>query len=135
MAAIKKRNEATNGNMKYLARMMRIWRDHCAVPMSGWLIDTLAYQFIDTYEHRDKSFLYHDWMARDFLDFVSKQDQKQTYWRAPGSGYNAPRTGVFEHKARSGYLRACEAIAYETSGYSWSAQEKWREIFGTLYPS
>src|SRR3546814_805365 len=27
-AAIKKRSNATNRNMKYLARMMRVWRDH-----------------------------------------------------------------------------------------------------------
>jgi Second Messenger Oligonucleotide or Dinucleotide Synthetase domain len=134
IAAIKKRNDATNGNMKHLARMMRVWRDHCAVPMGGWLIDTLAYQFIETYEHRDKS-LYHDWMSRDFFDFVSKQSQTQSYWRAPGSGYNVPRTGVFEYRARSAYLRACEAIQYETSGHSWSARQKWREVYGTLYPS
>jgi hypothetical protein len=56
IAAIKKRNDATNGNMKYLARMMRIWRDYCNVPMTGILIDTLAYQFIENYQYRDKLF-------------------------------------------------------------------------------
>jgi hypothetical protein len=60
--------------------MMRIWRDYCSVPMSGALIDTLAYQFIENYQYRDKSFLYHDFMARDFFDFLSKQDEKQTVW-------------------------------------------------------
>lgn len=133
--AVKTRNDSTNGNMKYLARMMRVWRDYCAVPMSGMLIDALAFQFIETWGSRDKSFLYHDWMARDFLDYVSKQDQTQTYWRAPGSGSSVARTGVFEYKARSGYLRACEAIAHESAGQSWSAKQKWREVFGPLYPA
>jgi hypothetical protein len=133
--AVKNRNGVTNGNMKYLARMMRVWRDYCDVPMSGMLIDTLAYQFIETWGSRDKSFLYHDWMARDFFDYMSKQDQKQAYWRAPGSGANVGRKGIFEHKARSGYLRACEAIAYDTAGQTWSARQKWREVFGTLYPN
>ena len=33
--------------MKYLGRMMRVWAGYCSVPISGMLIDTLAYQFIE----------------------------------------------------------------------------------------
>jgi hypothetical protein len=75
MTAAQKRSDAT----KYLSRMMRVRRDYCDVSMSGMLIDTLAYQFMETYEHRSKSFLYHDYMARDFFDFLSNKDQ--TWWR------------------------------------------------------
>lgn len=114
--------------------MMRVWRDHCSVPMSGALIDTLAYQFIENYEHREKSFLYHDFMARDYFDYLSKQDEKQTIWRAPGSGSHVTRKGVFEHKARSAYLRSIEAISYNDTSYEWSRRQKWREVFGPLYP-
>jgi hypothetical protein len=134
IAAIKKRSDATNRNMKYLGRMMRVWAQHCAVPMSGMLIDTLAYQFIESYEHREKAFLYHDYLARDYFDFLSKQDENQTVWRAPGSGSHVRRTGVFQHKARSAYLRAIEAIQYNDDSYEWSRRQKWREVFGTLYP-
>ena len=49
--------------MKYLGRLMRGWAGYCAVPISGMLIDTLAYQFIDNYQYRDKSFLYHDFIS------------------------------------------------------------------------
>ncbi len=133
--AVKKRSDETNTNLKYLARMMRVWRDYCSVPMSGALIDTLAYQFIENYQYRDKSFLYHDFMARDYLDFLSKQDENQTVWRAPGSGSHVVRTGVFEHKSRSAHLRAVEAIKYNDDNHEWSRRQKWREVFGTLYPS
>jgi hypothetical protein len=132
--AIRARNDATNKNLKHLARMMRVWRDYCTVPISGMLIDTLAYQFIENYEYRDKSFVYHDFFARDFFDFLSKQDQKQNHWRAPGSGSNVSRTGVFEHKARSAYLRALEAVKYNEDQYAWSRRQKWREVFGSLFP-
>jgi hypothetical protein len=134
ITAIKKRSDATNRNMKYLARMMRVWRDYCSVPISGWLIDTLAYQFLENYQYRDKAFLYHDYMARDYFDLLSKQDEKQTYWRAPGSGSSVVRTGVFEHKARSAYLRAVEACKYNDDQHVWSRRQKWREVFGPLYP-
>jgi hypothetical protein len=134
IAAIAKRSDATNRNMKYLGRMMRVWAQHCVVPMTGILIDSLAYQFIENYEHRQKSFLYHDYMARDFFGFLYKQDEKQTVWRAPGSGSHVHRTGVFEHKARSAYLRSVEAIRYNDDNHEWSRRQKWREVFGPLYP-
>jgi hypothetical protein len=134
IAAIKKRSDDTNRNLKYLARMIRVWRDHNSAPMSGMLIDTLAYQFIENYTFRDKSFFYHDFMARDFFDYLSKQNQSQNFWRAPGSGSNVRRTGVFEFKARNSYLRSLEAIQYDSNGNEWSRRQKWREIFGTSYP-
>ena len=56
IAAVQQRHQATNGNLKKLCRMARVWRDNCNVPMSGLLIDTLAYQFIEGYEYREKSF-------------------------------------------------------------------------------
>jgi hypothetical protein len=135
ISAIQTRSDSTNRNMKYLARMMRVWRDYCNVPMSGMLIDTLAYQFIETYAHRDKSFLYHDFMARDFFDYLSKMDTQQMHWRAPGSASFVTRTGTFEYKARSAYLRAVEAIVYDNGNHEWSRRQKWREVFGPLYPS
>ena len=133
--AVNDRNAATNGNLKNLCRMMRVWKKHCSVPISGMLLDTLAYQFIENYAHRDKSFLYHDLMARDFFDFLARQDQKKTWWRAPGSGSSVWRTGSFEHKARSAHLRAEEAVAHDKAGYDWSRRQKWREVFGALYPN
>jgi hypothetical protein len=102
--------------------------------MSGALIDTLAYQFMEKYEFRDKSFLYHDYMARDFFDYISKQNQQQTIWRAPGSGSHVLRAGVFEHKARTAYLRSIEAIEYNDDNHEWSRRQKWGEVFGSLYP-
>jgi hypothetical protein len=134
IAAISKRSDETNRNLKYLGRMMRVWAKHCAVPITGILIDTLGYQFIENYQHRDKSFLYHDFMARDYFDYLYKQDEKQTVWRAPGSGSHVNRTGVFEHKARSAYLRSVEAIEYNDNNHEWSRRQKWREVFGSLYP-
>lgn len=52
IAALSARNIFANGNLKALCRMMRVWRDNCNAPMSGALIDALAYQFILTWEHR-----------------------------------------------------------------------------------
>lgn len=134
MAAFASRNRETNGNLKALGRMMRIWRDRHRVPLSGMLIDTLAYQFIERWEHRDKSFRLHDRLVHDFLGHLAGLDRAQTYWRAPGSRAHVLKKGNFQTPARNAYRLAASAIAYETNRRPQTARNKWREIFGPTYP-
>ena len=135
MNAFSARDSVTaNGNLKAIGRMARIWRDKHTVPMSGMLIDTLAYQFIADWAHRDKSYLYHDFLVRDFLLYLSKIDISQTYWRAPGSGSFVSKKGNFQTKAKASYELAVSAINHETNKYPATARNKWREIFGSTYP-
>jgi hypothetical protein len=136
--AIKDRNDACNKNLVPLCRMMRAWKNQWDVPIGGLLIDTLAYQFIETYEHRDKSFVYYDYICRDFFRYMADQDRTQAYWRAPGSAQRVDRKGTFEYKATRCYNIAIEAIAHEQhkpDSQEWSAKQKWREIFGTAFPN
>lgn len=135
MQAFSSRNAAVNGNLGELSHMVRAWRDFNVVPMSGMLIDTLCYQFIENWEYRDKSYFYYDYMTRDFFKFLANQSTTQTYWLAPGSGSYVYRKGPFEYKARQAELRALEAIAFQINGHDWSAKQKYREIYGTAYPS
>lgn len=135
--AIRNRNAMCNGNLVPLCRMMRAWKSNWNVPVGGLLIDTLAYQFINEWEHKDKSYFYYDWMARDFFRFMADQDVAQQYWRAPGSGQYVYRKGLFQAKAQKCYDVAREAIVHETASpkREWSARQKWREIFGNSFPS
>lgn len=125
---------AANGNLKAIARMARIWRDKHSVPMSGMLIDTLAYQFIVDWPHRDKSYLYHDYLVRDFLLYLANIDTSQQYWRAPGSGSSVWKTGNFQTKATASYQLALSAIDHDANQRPSTARNKWREIFGSTYP-
>jgi hypothetical protein len=133
MNAFASRNSDTNHNLKTICRMARIWKDHNAVPMSGMLIDTLAYQFIDSWAHKDKSYLYHDFLARDFFYFLWQTDVNQEWWRAPGSGSWVHKTGSFRIKAKDAYEAALAAIQHETVGEKWAACQDWQLIFGTTY--
>ena len=134
--AIRDRNNACNGNLVPLCRMMRAWKGEWSVPMGGLLVDTLAYQFINDWEHKDKSFLYYDYMCRDFFLFMADQDKDQQYWRAPGSEQYVYSKGDFRWKARRCYNISLEAIAHEQADpkQEWSAKQKWRQIFGTSFP-
>jgi hypothetical protein len=134
--AVRDRNSSCNNNLVPLCRMMRAWKSKWDVPIGGLLVDTLAYQFIEHYQYRDKSYLYYDWFCRDFFKWMSEQDEKQEYWKAPGSGQYVYGKGMFQYKAKRCYNISLQAIEYETATpkQEWSAKQKWREIFGTAFP-
>ena len=134
--AIRARNAVCNGNLILLCRMMRSWKNKWNVPIGGLLIDTLAYQFIDSYTYRDKSYLYYDYFCRDFFKWMAEQDENQEYWKAPGSGQYVYGKGLFQYKANRCYNISLEAIAHETASpkQEWSAKQKWRDIFGNSFP-
>ena len=134
--AIRARNAVCNGNLILLCRMMRSWKNKWNVPIGGLLIDTLAYQFIESYTYRDKSYLYYDYFCRDFFKWMAEQDENQEYWKAPGSGQYVYGKGLFQYKANRCYNISLEAIAHETASpkQEWSAKQKWRDIFGNSFP-
>lgn len=133
IAAIRTMNNSCNSNLKRLCKMARAWRDKCDVDISGILIDILSYNFISTWEHRDKSYVYYDWMTRDFLKYVSDQPTSQYKWQVMGSGRYITCFGSFQAKAKSSYDKAVEAIGDETK-YPSAANSEWREIYGTRFP-
>lgn len=134
IAAIRTRNGNCNGNLVRLSRMIRRWKGKWDVPIGGLLVDTLAYQFIDSWQYKDKSFLYYDFLCRDFFKWMSEQSSTQEYWKAPGSGQSVYGKGLFQYKAKRCYNISVEAIQHETDKKDWSAKQKWREIFGTSFP-
>ncbi|WP_128912269.1 SMODS domain-containing nucleotidyltransferase [Granulicella sibirica] len=133
MTAFATRNAQANHNLKAICRMARIWKGQHNIAISGMLIDTLAYQFIDSWGEKDKSYLYHDWLVRDFFLYLSKQDRTQEWWRAPGSGSWVHKTGAFVAKAETAYDNALEAIRQTTAGQPTSARLSWQLIFGTTF--
>jgi hypothetical protein len=136
MTAFRERDANCNGNLVRLGRMMRSWKRMWDVPIKGLLIDTLAYQFIEGWANKDKSFVYYDWLCRDFFKWMSEQSADQEYWKAPGSGSYVYGKGLFQYKATRCYNISLEAIAHEvaTPKQEWSAKQKWRSIFGTVFP-
>jgi hypothetical protein len=128
------KNYEWNKNLKRLCRIARAWKDYCNVNMGGLLIDTLAYNFMTDWAYKDKSYLYYDFMSRGFFKYLSDQSESQTYWLSPGARQYVYRNGNFEYKAKQAYNLAVEAIAKEKD-YPTTAKNKWREIYGTKFPS
>ncbi len=133
ITAIKEANDEWSGNLKNLCRMARAWKDAWNVPMSGLLIDTLAYNFLKNWPYRNKSFLWYDFMTRDFFEYLKNQDQNKNYWLAPGSNQYVWREDIFEHKALRCYNISLEAINYENNELPKTANVKWKEIYGPKF--
>ncbi|WP_019012366.1 SMODS domain-containing nucleotidyltransferase [Deinococcus aquatilis] len=127
-------NGLYNKNLKRLCRMARAWRRHCGVQLSGIQIDTLAAQFMASWGYKDKSYLYYDYLTRDFMKYLADQDKTQVYWRAPGSGSFVWRKGPFEAKAGAAYQAALEGTDLYAKNKTTAARGKFREIYGNNYP-
>lgn len=133
--AIREADSKYNGNVRRLARMIRAWKYNCDVPMGGLLIDTLAYNFMKDWNYSDKSYLYYDYLTRDFFKYLSEQNKEQNYWYAIGSNQLIYRKGLFEAKAKKAYNLALEAIESYNKEYYFTAKSKWREIYGNKFPA
>jgi len=83
-------------------------------------------QFIETWEHREKSFVYYDFMCRDFFKWMANQSESQEWWRALGSGQYVWGKGLFQYKAKRCNNIAVEAINYEMAEtkMEWTAKKK-----------
>lgn len=134
IAAIQTMNNQCNSNLKRLCKMARAWRDKNNVDISGILLDILSYNFISTWEYNNKSYLYYDWMTRDFLKYVADQPTSQTKWKVMGSNRYIYCYGSFQGKAKKSYDKAVEAIS-DGKDYPSIANSEWREIYGSKFPT
>jgi len=83
--AISHLHQAKNQNLRTLCKMIRSWKNYHGVAMGGLLIDSVAYNFLNsTTYYDDKSFTYYDCLIRDFLKYLSDL-QNTNHVFAPGS--------------------------------------------------
>lgn len=121
--AIKDGDSLTNNNLRNLCRMARAWAFYCSVPIKGILIDTLAYRFLTNWPNRNQSYLYYDFMSRDFFEYLKNQSESQTTWYALGSGQLITNYSNFRPKAKTAYNLALEAIEYDSKNFEWSSKQ------------
>lgn len=123
--------EEKNKNLRRLCKMARAWKNKHGVGIGGLLIDTLAHNFLrDTNYYDNKSYLYYDWMSRDFFKYLSELP-RQDYFAALGSGQRVRVKSYFQRPAQKAYGLALKAI--EAAGKD-NESAKWQKIYGKDYP-
>jgi hypothetical protein len=121
-----------NKNLRRLCKMARAWKNKHGVGMGGLLIDTLAYNFLkSTNDYDDKSYLYYDWLSRDFFKYLADQPD-QYYYAALGSGQRVKVKQKFQKKAQKAYELCLKAIEAEKTD---SVNDKWKKIYGRPFPA
>lgn len=130
--ALNSLNNKYNNKIKHLVRMIKCWKNYNSVPIKGILIETLAINFMSQWNHNDKSYLYYDYMIRDFMKYLSELSTSQEKWRIHGSQRYAFKTGSFQRKADDAYKIACTAIKYDNTN-EYMATLYWRDIFGNAF--
>jgi Second Messenger Oligonucleotide or Dinucleotide Synthetase domain/Adenylyl/Guanylyl and SMODS C-terminal sensor domain len=132
IAAMSEFNSEKNNNLRRLCKMVRAWKNKHGVGMGGLLIDTLAHNFLkSTTTFDDKSYLYYDWMSRDFFGYL-KDLPDQDYYAALGSGQRVKVRKKFQRKAKKAYELCLKAI--EAEGQA-NQNDKWRAVYGRQFPA
>ena len=129
--AMRAMNAQTNRNLRRLCKMIRAWKNTQGLSMGGLLIDTLAYNFLkSTADYNNKSYLYYDWLSRDFFKFLADQPERDHY-QALGSNQDVKVKTKFQEVAQQAYELSLEAIEL---GDDDKACDKWRAIYGRNFP-
>jgi hypothetical protein len=131
--SVKYSNDVTKGNTRNLIRMMKCWQAYCNVPLKSFCIEMLVIDFLRSYEYKDKTTVYYDWMVRDFFKYliakangcVAVSGTLEIIWLGDD----------WKSRAESAYKHALDAISWESANYSYSAGQEWQKIFGTDIPT
>lgn len=129
---IKQADSDTNGNARNLIRMLKCWQGYCNVPMKSFCLELLAVDFLATWQYRQSSPTYYDWMMRDFLQYLL--GKKWSYVYVPGTYESIALGADWESRAQSAHDRAVKACDYESSDQDELAGTEWQKIFGTDIP-
>ncbi|WP_312788925.1 SMODS domain-containing nucleotidyltransferase [Sphingobacterium sp.] len=122
-----------NGNLIYLCRFTRAWKNKCGVKIGGLLIDTFAYNFFKANsKYKDYELEQFDLLIRDFFKYLSELDADRSYWYAPGSNQHVyKKNSNFKSKAKKALKNVEEAIEKEENS---TVYEIWRRVFGKAFP-
>lgn len=126
--------DSTSGNiLRCLCKMMRAWKNKNGVPIGGFLIDTLAFNFItEKKEFHNIGYEMYSKLCRDFFDFLATQKDDQEYWLAPGSNKRVYKNRNFTAKAKKAKNRCDDAINKDGNE---SVRLLWKRVFGRQFPN
>lgn len=128
----KKTAEDTDNNFKYIANMLRAWKNKQGFKFGGLLIDTITYNFLnEKTDYRNIGFDSYLDMTKALFEYIKDLNKDQSYWYAIGSNqqvYNCDN-GKFITKAEKAYKKIKDLTANSSD-----VNKKLRQVFGTQFP-
>lgn len=123
---------SSGGNARVMARMLKVWKRECNVPLNSYLVEMLATEFIASYEYRERDWYYFDWFMRDFFSWLCLQGCRNMI--IPGTGELVNLGSDWLSRAETARGRALTACDYERNDFTTLAGEEWQKIFGHRIP-
>ena len=128
----KKTAEDTDNNFKYIANMLRAWKNKQGFKFGGLLIDTITYKFLnEKTDYKNIGFDSYLDMTKALFEYIKGLNKDQSYWYALGSNqqvYNCDN-GKFITKAEKAYEKMKDLTENSTD-----VNKKLRQVFGTQFP-
>lgn len=128
----KKTAEDTDNNFKYIANMLRAWKNKQGFKFGGLLIDTITYKFLnEKTDYKNIGFDSYLDMTKALFEYIKDLNKDQSYWYALGSNqqvYNCDN-GKFITKAEKAYEKMKDLTENSTD-----VNKKLRQVFGTQFP-
>lgn len=123
---------SSNGDVRALARMAKLWKRERSVPIKSFVLERLAIEFLRTWPYSGRGPFWYDWMIRDFLAYlISRTDG----WIVmPGTNETIWLGSEWLSRAQTAHRRAVIACDYEWSSLDANADAEWRQIFGPMLP-
>lgn len=129
---VNNQNHTSNRNLKRICKMLRSWKNTHGAPLSGMLVDTLAYNFFrSNSSYNQKSYASYPSLVKDVFSYLANLEQ-QEYWLAPGSRSRVNSKGNFQRKAKKAAAKCQEAVDSDKES---KRAKLWREVFGKRFPN
>ncbi len=125
-------NQANNGNLRPLIRMLKAWQAYCSVPIKSFQLELLAADFLGKSPWRLNDFFWFDWITRDFFAYL--YHRANTFISVPGTLETIHLGSDWQSRAESAYWRAVKACEHEKYNRVDAAGEEWQKIFGSQIP-
>ncbi|AFT96734.1 hypothetical protein AMBAS45_16365 [Alteromonas macleodii str. 'Balearic Sea AD45'] len=131
----KELNAERKDNLRKLAKMVRAWKSKNDVKMSGFLIDTLCYNFFNgNTEFDSKGFGSFDELICTFFSYLSNEPDR-SYYYAFGSNSKVMVSKPFQEVAKEALENAEAAIEAREKGQEAKCNKCYKSLFGTKFPN
>ena len=125
-------NKATNGNLRPLIQMLKVWQEQCSVPIKSFQLELVAADFLLQSPWRHYDFFWFDWIVRDFFEYL--YHRANTNAAVPGTPELIALGADWQSRTQSAYKRAVKACYYEKHNVVAAAGDEWQKIFGSQIP-
>jgi hypothetical protein len=132
MNYIDQADKAMNGNVRALAKMMKLWKRENRVPLKSFIVELLVAEFLPARGNGFYNYYWYDFYVRDFFAFLVRQ--ANTYITIPGTFEQYYLGSDWLSKAESARDVALQACAWEYHDYDVTAGQEWQKIFGSRIP-